>query len=793
MLTAYGRAYGVLTDKSSDVTPEQRAFLEQSVAGLAQDGKVISVRLALFAEMVKGKPWTPATLKDVGGTEGVGVAFLEETFGANTAPPEHRLHQKAAQAVLKALLPRTGTDIKGQMRSESELREASGYAGRPRDFDDLISILDSELRLITPTDPEGSSGESQPSSPGCQPNSYYQLTHDYLVHSLRHWLTRKQRETRRGRAELRLAERAAIWEARPESRHLPSISEWANIRILGRPKDWTDPQRRMMRRAGRVHVVRGLGLATMIALLSWGAIEIHGNSRASAMVESLETAGISEVPGVIERYSGYRRWTNSRLRSMLLSSAADSGEKLRASLALLPVDPSQVGYLETRLLASDPGDYLVLRQALRPYKALLAPKLWDELDSARPGESRLLTAAGALALYDPGDVRWADSSAKIASAMVAVNPIHLGVWLEALRPVKGRLIAPLGEIFHRKNLADTQQTLVTSILGDYTSDVPDILTDLLMDAEPKAYTILFSVVEKHQDQALPLLKAELDKKIDPTAAEERKDRMAERQARAAVAMARMGEAESVWPLLRYGDDPRLRSFIINWLKPLGVDIKEIAAEFGRLASLPRPVEPGEAGRRPEGSSPATALNAILFDEGTSKLRALIMALGAYQPEQMPRADFESLTGKLLDLYRKDPDSGIHGAAEWTLRRWKKREPLKLGDDDLKEVSKERRWSINQAGQTFAVIDGPVAFDMGSSPADPEKAQGSPQPRRILIPRRFALATKEVTVEQFDLFLRAHPEFAPEKDGEGALSSAAPSLTAHASASHGTRPPLIATG
>ena len=49
---------------------------------LIQDGKVISVRLALFAEMVKAKPWTPATLREVGGTEGVGVTFLEETFGS---------------------------------------------------------------------------------------------------------------------------------------------------------------------------------------------------------------------------------------------------------------------------------------------------------------------------------------------------------------------------------------------------------------------------------------------------------------------------------------------------------------------------------------------------------------------------------------------------------------------------------------------------------------------------------------------------------------------------------------
>ena len=84
------------------------------------------------------------------------MTFLEETFSASTAPPEHRLHQKAAQAVLKALLPESGTDIKGQMRSRQELLEASGYANRPRDFDDLIHILDPELRLITPTDPEGS-------------------------------------------------------------------------------------------------------------------------------------------------------------------------------------------------------------------------------------------------------------------------------------------------------------------------------------------------------------------------------------------------------------------------------------------------------------------------------------------------------------------------------------------------------------------------------------------------------------------------------------------------------------
>src|SRR5262249_49511842 len=114
---------------------------------------------------------------------------------------------------------------------------------------------------------------------------YYQLTHDYLIHALRDWLTRKQRETRQGRAELRLAERAALWDAKPENRHLPSVLEWANIRLLTKKQEWTDQERRMMRRAGPVHGLRGIGLAILIALASWGAIEGYGSLRASALVE----------------------------------------------------------------------------------------------------------------------------------------------------------------------------------------------------------------------------------------------------------------------------------------------------------------------------------------------------------------------------------------------------------------------------------------------------------------------------------------------------------------------------
>ena len=243
VLVSFGRAFGKLPENARDNSSDQMEFLKESVNGLAEEGKVVSVRLALFAEMMKGKAWIRSTLEEVGGTQGVGVKFLEETFGASTAPPEHRLHQKAAQAVLKALLPESGTDIKGQMISRHDLLEASGYAKRPREFDDLIRILDSELRLITPTDPDGFSGDDPATLMSGQ---YYQLAHDYLVHSLRDWLTRKQRQTRRGRAEILLATAAQSWGANPRRQSLPSFTEWLSILALTRQDKWSPLERRMV-------------------------------------------------------------------------------------------------------------------------------------------------------------------------------------------------------------------------------------------------------------------------------------------------------------------------------------------------------------------------------------------------------------------------------------------------------------------------------------------------------------------------------------------------------------------
>ena len=122
VLAAFGRAYAVLPE-SLEVEHEQS--MDQAIGQLAEDGKVICVRLALFADMMKSRSWVPDSLQEVGGVGGVGETFLEETFAAKTAPPSHRIHEKAVRGVLRALLPEASTDIKGSMRSADQLREAA--------------------------------------------------------------------------------------------------------------------------------------------------------------------------------------------------------------------------------------------------------------------------------------------------------------------------------------------------------------------------------------------------------------------------------------------------------------------------------------------------------------------------------------------------------------------------------------------------------------------------------------------------------------------------------------------
>ncbi len=267
VLIKLGQAYGCLPqDDTIELTRDQKTFLDRSIDQMSDGNYVICVRLTLFAEMFKSRPWTVAELKSVGGAAGVGEKFLEETFGKGSKTKRYEQQREAAKAVLGALLPDSGSDIRGSMKSVSELMRSAGFEKRRNKFNQLVKSLDQDLRLITRTDPDDVGQTTRGTKELVNQLDHYQLTHDYLIQSLRNWLQRKKRETRSGRAQLLLEERSLHWNEKPENRFLPSMYEWFAILVWTMRKTWNTSQRRMMGNASRLHGIQIAVSALLIAL-----------------------------------------------------------------------------------------------------------------------------------------------------------------------------------------------------------------------------------------------------------------------------------------------------------------------------------------------------------------------------------------------------------------------------------------------------------------------------------------------------------------------------------------------
>ena len=508
VLIAFGRAYGALPP--GELERECETFVDKALDELAEDGQIIPVRLALFAEMVKSRPWSPQTLRHLGGIHGVGEAFLEETFSARTAPPEHRLHQQAAREVLGALLPERAAAIRGRMQPRVELQRASGYQHAPGQFQDLLRILDKELRLITPTAPEDTQPEAREhaASPDTE---YYQLSHDYLVPSIRDWLHRKQQATRRGRAELRLEDLTNFWTQRPEPRHLPSWWEHLTIRWHTRKENRTPKQSAMLQTALRRHAVSAMLICVILGALTWGGLEVVGRFSARALHDRLVVASPAEVPAILHETTRYRKWLDPMLRATL----AEGGEgrsvrQSRASLALLPVDGGRATGLGAALLEASPAEFQLLRDSLRGHAAELSQGLWDALES-RPDAAGRLRAAGALAAYEPKDKRWQEHAAAVAHDLVRANPMLLAHWVSALAPVRTALVPPLSLLFER---AGAEQGLAAAVLADYAADDPSRLADLAVRADKDQLEALWAPLAAAPESRAHLrtrLKADLER------------------------------------------------------------------------------------------------------------------------------------------------------------------------------------------------------------------------------------------------------------------------------------------
>lgn len=235
----------------------------------------------------------------------------------------------------------------------------------------------------------------------------------------------------------------------------------------------------------------------------------------------------------------------------------------------------------------------------------------------------------------------------------------------------------------------------------------------------------------------------------PVVGEDDKEKLAKRQANAAVALLKLNQTEKVWPLLKHSPDPRARSYLIHRLSPLGADAGAIIKRFDQ--------EPDITIRR-----------------------ALLLSLGEYNEKDLPSAARQALLPRLQDIYRTATDPGLHASVEWLLRQWKQEAWLKQVNEEWAKNKEQRekrldgirqlvnrdkekappQWYVNSQGQTMVVFPGPVKFVMGS-PLTEKNRRSDERQHQQGIGRTFALAATPVTKEQF---LRFQPSFSHTEFG-----------------------------
>jgi serine/threonine protein kinase/formylglycine-generating enzyme required for sulfatase activity len=550
--------------------------------------------------------------------------------------------------------------------------------------------------------------------------------------------------------------------------------------ISARPVGPVERFVKLVRRNPWPTATAGVFLASVVAVgvEAWRERGRRDLDRAKDLVKTLETSQLQSVDSVVTDIDRYRDLTRPLLREMA-EQPITTRAGLHARLALLADDPGRVAELVAYLPDCRPFELLPVRDFLKPHAVAAAPPLWGVLTDDSQAVGRRLRAGCALAGLTPDDPRWPAAAPALTGWVVTGDPLEVAVWAEAVHPILDHLFAPLvawyaesrrkvesGRLVTAEIAAEaTALDLAANLLAQAAADRPAGLAGLVTSVAPRHLHLFEKAFEKYRDRVVVELTAELAAPVrqdwaaivrgegadnDPVGAvggaaaglavsipDLVMDARAKRRATAAAVLLKLDLPAAAWPMFRLAPDPSDRSYLLQRLAVVGIDPAELVRRFD--------AEPDVSARR-----------------------ALVLALGDYAPDRVPAGDRAALADKLVALYRRDPDPGLHAAIDWLLRQhWGRAADLARADAELAgPPAPGRDWFVSAEGQTFAVVRGPVEFEMGYRDVNPDRTAGTPA-HRVRIPRSFAVATKEVTAGEFLRFRPDHEwtrRYSPDPDG-----------------------------
>ncbi len=291
VLSGYGRAMNAFPPVGEPLSPPQKRFVEEAVDQMANNGKIIPIHIAMFAQMLDSDSWHFAELKKQGGWDGIGTRFLNKIF----MDKRFANLENVSRHVLTKLQPDSKTDLKGVEKKLSELTPENAGPKTQAQLKKVVELLDREFRIITVTDTEDD-------------EACYQLAHDSLVKPIKDWLVQQENQTWRGRTRLRMKDLASHWNLQPENRFLPGVFEFLSIKFGNVGGGASDSERRYIRRATGFHATRGLLILATLLLIGFLSLYLwrsSTNARAAQQFEYLLEGSPAEVAPRLELLKQY--------------------------------------------------------------------------------------------------------------------------------------------------------------------------------------------------------------------------------------------------------------------------------------------------------------------------------------------------------------------------------------------------------------------------------------------------------------------------------------------------------
>ena len=500
-------------------------------------------------------------------------------------------------------------------------------------------------------------------------------------------------------------------------------------------------------------LVAAIAVLTSVVVLVGKSQRDVREVRQAALVEKLRTVSPAEVPLVAAEMEPFAEDVRPKVAAVLNDPNESRAVRLNAALLLAKHDPAAVEYLWERLPTASVRDLPQFVAALAETPQRQREKYWQRLLDTREAVPAKIRFAAVLAAAGPADSTWKIVAAELANGLVDHLGGEPGEWARLFKPVRAALHDRLLARMTLDADGDAGSVAAALLATLYDDEPTTLVADLDRASLAQAFRFYRSLSALEDSQfpevtlavsarrelvwtpSILLTYPRFEDEVEPQIAV---DAEAGGRTRSALALLAKGRGEAVWPLLEPGPNPRVRSYIIEHAAASGIDPQVLMKGL-------------DAARTP------------------GVRQGLILALGNYTVVRFSPAQFDSICQRLLDLYETDSHPGVHSACRWALSRFRATDKVRAIDGRAASANFEanRSWWATPDGTTFAKL--PAGEDViGSPPTEwnrdlsPPKAEDA---TRVFIPRATALATTEVTFEQYQRFLRSlagpKPETLPQ--------------------------------